>query len=213
MFPKLTPEAAVRELKSAGDDIAEVATDAALAQAQKDLNEAEVRNQKAKYLLEMQNRKRALDEETAKAEQLLKTPPRPQEEKRSRPLGREGDNVEQGPVVSSSEVDEPQASSSGADRPEDQLSVVSEPVVPLEGVDEQNVYQQSLVNGEPVGENEYDPAGSLGREDEGRDLFGGPLFTGSELEAGYESVLMNVQEELDHNESVDTSDNVEPGIQ
>ena len=88
-------------------------TDADLAQAQRDLHDATARNQRAKQLLEIQSKRRALDKETARTEQLLKTPPKPQAGKRPRPLSRHEDNAEPRPAAPDNRAGEPQVSGSG----------------------------------------------------------------------------------------------------
>ena len=147
-LPRITPEEAVRALKAPENEVAEVATDAVIAQAQKELEESEVKHRKAMQFKQIREKKRALDEETAEAERcLLESPSSPQEEKKRKTFGPEGESLECGKEALSREVDE------------------------------LNKYVQAIVNDEPpVGSNEYVPEGSKMSENEGPGLFEDPLL-------------------------------------
>ena len=220
MLSRLTPAEALRELQ---DDEKEVevidVTDAELVQAQRELQDAAARNQKMKELYKMQNEKRALDQETARTEQLLRTSPRPQAEARQEPLQQQEGATEPRPAaLDDRDNDSPAAESTAADV-EDGLSSVSEPILeavqpggqdniggrpdtPLQ--DEAiGVYQNSILYSEPAGENEYDPLEIMRS---GGNRFRNELFTGQELEAGYETVLTGLSRGMDYSDLSNISD-------
>ena len=219
-LPRLTPAEALRELQDDENEVEVIdVTDADLAQAQKDLHDAATRNQKARKLYEMQNKRRALDQETARTEQLLKTSPKPQTGKRQKPLSRQEGNAEPRSAAPDDRSGESPAAGSVAADVEDWLSSVSEPFLETVQPGEQynigdrsdtplrdetvGVYQKSMLDGEPVGENEYDPLESLRT---GGDRFRDDLFTGQELEAGCETVLASLSRGINYSELMNISD-------
>ena len=220
MLPRLTPAEALRELQDDENEVEVIdVTDAELVQAQRDLQDAATRNQKVKELYEIQNKKRALDQETARTEQLLKPSPRPQAEKRQEPLSQQEGNAEPRPAALDDKASDSQAAGSTAADVEDWLSSVSEPI--LEAVqpgDQYNiggrpdtplrdeavgVYQNSMLYSEPVGANEYDPLEGMRT---GGDRFRDELFTGQELEAGCETVLASLSRKINYSDLSNISD-------
>ena len=65
------------------------------------------------------------------------------------------------------------------------------------------MYQNSILYSEPAGENEYDPLEIMRS---GGDRFRNELFTGQELEAGYETVLTGLSRGMDYSDLSNISD-------
>ena len=219
MLSKLTPAEALKGLQADEKKVEVIdVIDAELVQAQRGLQDAAARNQKMKELYKMHNEMRALDQETARTEQLMRTSPRPSAETRQEPLRQQEGTTEPRPAALDSKDNYSPAAEDAAAEVEDEPSSVSEPILeavqpggqddigerpdtPLQ--DETiGVYQNSLLYSAPAGENEYDPTESM-RSGGGR--FTGELFTGQELEAGYETVLTGLSKRMDYSELSDIS--------
>ena len=206
MLPKLTPAEALKGLR---DDEKRVEVidviDVELAQAQRERQDAAARNQRVKELYKVHSETRALNQETARAEQLMRTLPGPPTEVRQEPLQQQEDATGPGPTAPDGKGSYSPAAEDAAADVEDEPSSVSEPILeavqsggqdeiggqpdtPVEDED-LGVYQNSLRYSEPAGENEYDPTESMRS---GGERFTTELFTGQELEAGYETVYTSL---------------------